>query len=323
MLLKLFAGYDGGGTKTASVLVDETGRLLGTGVGGPSNYLYCGKEMAATSVKDATQMAFTNAGLNMCKIECAYMASAAILLAHGESHVPFFSSCIDANHVICESDIYPIWYGSVREAPAVISIAGTGAITYVCSKEGFFRVSGYGPLLGDEGSGYDLALRGIRLACRMYDDRIPCDEQFLNAVFEHYGVRTPLELLRVLNKDDVRSKVASFARVIFDLYTSGNPVAAELLEASADEIALAVRTAAEKANCKEPLPVVFSGSLVHPDRAVYPMLRKRLLEEGSPICSVHSLEVHPAVAAAALALHSQGYDHAAEVLLQKAKGVLL
>ena len=52
--MKLFAGYDGGGTKTACVLTDETGRILGSGLGGPSNYLYCGREVAAESVRTAT-----------------------------------------------------------------------------------------------------------------------------------------------------------------------------------------------------------------------------------------------------------------------------
>ena len=61
--MSLFIGYDGGGTKTACVIADDKGRLLGTGIGGPSNYLYCGKEMAAASVQNATERAFHKAGM--------------------------------------------------------------------------------------------------------------------------------------------------------------------------------------------------------------------------------------------------------------------
>ena len=32
-----FLGIDGGGTKTRAIILDETGRLLGAGLGGPSN----------------------------------------------------------------------------------------------------------------------------------------------------------------------------------------------------------------------------------------------------------------------------------------------
>ena len=198
--MKLFAGYDGGGTKTACVLTDETGRMLGSGLGGPSNYLYCGREVAAESVRTATSEAFANAGLPMARLDTAYMASAAILIQHGDAHVPFFSTCIDAEHVICESDIYNIWFGSVRERPAVVTIAGTGAITYICSPEGHLRVGGWGPLLGDEGSGYDLGLRALKLACRMYDGREPEETAFMDAMFRLYDTATPGELLRKLNK---------------------------------------------------------------------------------------------------------------------------
>ena len=246
--MRLFAGYDGGGTKTACVLTDETGRILGSGFGGPSNYLFCGREVAAESVRAATAEAFAAAGLPVQRLDTAYMASAAILIQHGDAHVTFFSTCIDADHVICESDIYNIWFGAVRERPAVVSIAGTGAITYICSKEGYLRVSGWGPLLGDEGSGYDLGLQALKLVCRMYDGREPQEQLFMDAIFSHYDTKTPFELLRVLNKGDTRSAVADAAKEVFALYQQGSAAAAALLERCADEIALSVLTATRRDN---------------------------------------------------------------------------
>ncbi len=53
--MKLYAGFDGGGSKTACFLCDEEGNLLGSGLGGSSNYLFCGKTAAAEAVKAAKQ----------------------------------------------------------------------------------------------------------------------------------------------------------------------------------------------------------------------------------------------------------------------------
>ena len=318
--MKLFAGYDGGGTKTACVLTDETGRILGSGLGGPSNYLYCGREVAAESVRTATAKAFADAGLPMQRLDTAYMASAAILIQHGDAHVPFFSTCIDADHVICESDIYNIWFGSVRERPAVITIAGTGAITYICSKEGHLRVSGWGPLLGDEGSGYDLGLRALKLACRMYDGREPEEAAFMNAMFRHYGVSTPGELLRTLNRGDTRSAVAGAAKEVFSLYGQGSAAAAALLESCAAEIELSIRTAIRRDGGSAEYPLILSGGLVREESPLYAMLKSRLLQPGSGISEITALQVHPAVASAALALHHAGLEDAVEDLLEKAKG---
>ena len=318
--MKLFAGYDGGGTKTACVLTDETGRILGSGIGGPSNYLYCGREVAAESVRTSTAQAFADAQLPMQQLDTAYMASAAILIQHGEAHAPFFSTCIDADHVICESDIYNIWFGSVRERPAVITIAGTGAITYICSKEGHLRVSGWGPLLGDEGSGYDLGLRALKLACRMYDGRDPMEQTFMDTMFRHYEVSTPGELLRKLNKGDTRSAVADAAKDVFALYSQGSAAAAALLKDCAEEIIRSVQTAIRRDGGAREYPLILSGGLVREESPLYEMLRSRLLQPGSGISEITALQVHPAVASAALALHHAGLEDAVEHLLETAKG---
>ena len=318
--MKLFAGYDGGGTKTACVLTDETGKFLGYGVGGPSNYLYCGREVAAESVRTATENAFADAGLPVRKLDTAYMASAAILIQHGDAHVPFFSTCMDARRVICESDIYTIWFGAVRERPAVITIAGTGSITYICSKENFLRVGGWGPLLGDEGSGYDLGLQALRLACRMYDGRESEERAFMDALFGHYELSTPGELLRKLNKGDTRSAVADAARVVFSLYDQGSPAAKALLEHCAEEIALTVQTAIRRDSGATEYPLILSGGLVREESPIYGMLKEKLLQPGCGISEITTLQVHPAVASAALALHFSELPEAVETLLEARKG---
>lgn len=313
--MKLYAGYDGGGTKTACVLVDQDGRYLGNGIGGPSNYLYCGKETAAASVREATAAAFERAGIAPQRLETAYMASAAILLQHGESHVPFFASCIDADRVLCESDIFPIWFGAVKDAPAIVQIAGTGALTYVCSKDGFHRVSGWGPYLGDEGSGFDLGSHALHLLMRMSDGRLERDAAFSDAIYSHYGITTPGEMVRVLNRGEMRSLVASCAKVVFRLYHEGNETAKGLLKYCADELALSVLTAARAAAHPEPLPLILSGSLVARESALISMLTQRLLYEGSPVAWLGWPKAGPAVASAALALHHDGRFAAVDALL--------
>lgn len=318
--MKLFAGYDGGGTKTACVLTDESGQILGFGLGGPSNYLFCGREAATESVRSATEGAFANAGLSSRRLDTAYMASAAILIQHGDAHIPFFRTCIDAEHLICESDICNIWFGAVRERPAVVTIAGTGAITYICKKGKFLRVGGWGPLLGDEGSGYDLGLRAIKLACRMYDGREAEDRSFMDAIFRHYALSTPGELIRALNQGDTRSAVADAARVVFALYAQGSPTAAVLLESCAEEIALAVQTAIRRDDSADDYPLILSGGLLRDGSPLCDMLKARLLLPDSRISEITTLQVHPAVASAALALHHAGLADAVENLLMKARG---
>ena len=304
--MKLYAGFDGGGSKTACFLADEQGQLLGQGIGGPSNYLFCGREVAGKSVRDALDGAFRAAGLEKQRLSCAFVGSAAILLGHGDFHAPFFREWIDTDRLFCDSDILPVWFGGAKGGEAVVAIAGTGSIAYGCTIEGFFRVGGWGPLLGDEGSGYDLGRRALQTAARMADGRMKAEPAFVQAVLDTYGVETPHELISAVKGEDSRSKIAACAKTVFALAETGSAAADKLLEETAEELSLLCRTAARKAG-RETLPVVLTGGL---SAGILPRLKKQL-------SSVIPLQMHPGLACAALALEKDGLRQAARRLLEE------
>ena len=49
--MKYYLGVDGGASKTAALVTDETGKSLGTGIAGPSNHLRVGIETAARNIE--------------------------------------------------------------------------------------------------------------------------------------------------------------------------------------------------------------------------------------------------------------------------------
>lgn len=307
--MKLFAGFDGGGTKTVCCLADETGRLLGIGRGGPLNYLFCGKETAAASLSNALASAFAAAEAEPRCLAGVFVSSAAILLGHGEAHKPFYAEHLSAERLDCDSDILPVWFSGAGDDPAIVVIAGTGSIAYGCSKDGFTRVGGWGPLLGDEGSGYDLGRRALQTAARMADGRIAENAAFLAKIQQHYGANTPHELIWAVNGADSREKVAGCAKTVFSLADRGDPTAQGLVAQSAMELALLIDTARKKAG-GEDWPVVLSGGLA---AAMLPHLQH--------IGDVRLLSVSPAVCAAAIALHRAGLTHAAQRLLKEGAAV--
>ena len=304
--MKLYAGFDGGGSKTACFLADEQGQLLGQGLGGPSNYLFCGREQAGTSVRDALDGAFRAAGLEKQRLSCAFVGAAAILLGHGDFHAPIFREWIDTDRLFCDSDILPVWFGGAKGAEAVVAIAGTGSIAYGCTNEGFFRVGGWGPLLGDEGSGYDLGRRALQTAARMADGRMAAEPAFLQAVLDTYAVETPHELISAVKEEDSRQKIAACAKTVFHLAEAGSQAADKLLEEAAAELSLLCRTAAKKAG-REVLPVILTGGL---SAGILTKLKTRLT-------SVMTLQMHPGLACAALALEKAGLQEAAQRLLEE------
>lgn len=320
--MDLFAGFDGGGTKTLCVLADDGGNILGVGRGGPSNYLFCGKELAAQSVRDSIKEAFLQAGAAQRPLKGAYMCSAATEIYSGERHVPFFSSCIDTETLTCNSDIVPVWYGAVQYKPAIISISGTGAATYACWDHEYKKAGGWGSLMGDEGSGYDLGHKAVQIATRVFDKRED-DIEFLQAICKHYDVETPRGLFGVFNSGDSRSLVASATIPVFELYLKGNATAKRLLEYAADEIVLAVKTAGREAGFDSPVPLVVSGSLLHPERPLYKLVEAHFKKDPNCVAYVMVSPVHPAVAAAALALDACGRREESLALLESGRKLQL
>ena len=304
--MKLFAGFDGGGSKTVCCLTDEQGRLLGLGHGGPLNYLFCGRDVAARSVQDSLSGAFAAAGLDAQPLTGCFVSSAAILLGHGDFHKPFFEECLNAVHLDCDSDILPVWFGGAGTDPAIVVIAGTGSIAYGCSPQGFTRVGGWGPLLGDEGSGYDLGRRALQTAARMADGRAKEDPGFLSEILRFYQVETAHKLISAVNGPDSREKIAACAKVVCQLAENGDPSAESLLAESARELALLIQTTQQKAG-GQGWPVVLSGGL---SRAMLPRLKALTTAD------VRCLEVHPAVSAAAIVLHRAELKDAAQRLLK-------
>src|SRR5437763_996363 len=55
--MKYFLGVDGGASKTAALVIDDSGKSLGNGLAGPSNHLRVGIETAARNIERAVNKA--------------------------------------------------------------------------------------------------------------------------------------------------------------------------------------------------------------------------------------------------------------------------
>src|ERR1700730_9500483 len=60
---RLYAGFDGGGTRTTCILCDSEGSVLGLGSGGPSNYHNMGVRGALASRKGSFEGALAESGM--------------------------------------------------------------------------------------------------------------------------------------------------------------------------------------------------------------------------------------------------------------------
>ena len=101
-------------------------------------------------------------------------------------------------------------------------IAGTGAVAYGRNAEGVtHKEDGFGYLLGDRGSGFNLGLYALRYTLdSMQQDR---SDALTVAVLAHTGARIQNEILQWLYGEFSPARVASLAPIVGELAESGVP----------------------------------------------------------------------------------------------------
>jgi N-acetylglucosamine kinase-like BadF-type ATPase len=144
----------------------------------------------------------------------------------------------------------------------VALICGTGSIAWGRAPDGrSARAGGWGYLLGDEGSGYDIALRALRLATQTADRRAAAPA-LLQAALDHWGLQEPEQLIgQVYRLETTRAEIAALAPRVVALADAGEPAAMHLLDDASGELAQLVVAVACKLDLIAP-PVALAGGLL-------------------------------------------------------------
>jgi N-acetylglucosamine kinase len=183
-----YLGIDGGGSKTSFLLVDEYYNEVCHHQTGPSNYLSVGSQAARESIVQ---------GLSLLteppNIVCAGFAGAG-----RPEGVAFYrdvlQSLLPAAQVIIESDAFIASIGAIGVDPGILLIAGTGSIVIGRDKDRtMFRVGGWGPYFGDEGSGFWIGREAVRAALRSIDVNAP--SEFTQRITSRLGLNSVSEVV--------------------------------------------------------------------------------------------------------------------------------
>jgi len=213
-------GVDSGGTKTVAWLASQDAALeappLGEGIAGPGNPRAVGFSAAQSEILRAVQLAFAAVGQPARPVAAACLALAgAGRPAEQDVMLRWAASVRLAERVMVTDDAEPVLAAGVREGWGVALLCGTGSLAWGRNVRGeMARVGGWGYLLGDEGSGYQLACQGLRAALRAADGR--SEPTSLSALLlNELGAASPEQLVeRVYGGPMTRRELAALARVV-------------------------------------------------------------------------------------------------------------
>jgi N-acetylglucosamine kinase-like BadF-type ATPase len=251
LLSDLVIGVDGGGTKTVAWLAplvdDGANRVLGRGWAGPGNPRAAGFETAQANMNAAIAAAFADAGLPRTQVAAACFGLAgAGRPAEQEQIAAWARRHGIARKIHVCGDAEPILAAASPDNWGIALIAGTGSLAWGRNKAGeTARCGGWGYLLGDEGSGYAIALAGLRAAMRAADGRGP-QTDLLPRFFNQLGAQSPADMIvKVYSAEMSRDKLAALSEVVFDLATT-DEVAGKIIDDAVEDLADLVGTLARQ-----------------------------------------------------------------------------
>ncbi|HLZ22081.1 MAG TPA: BadF/BadG/BcrA/BcrD ATPase family protein [Ktedonobacterales bacterium] len=258
-----YLGVDGGGSKTLAIVVDAHGNEHGRAVAGSANYSAVGLERAVAHVLAAAEEAARAAGT------CLPLAAAWLGLAGVDrpaDHtilLPHLSSLANAVHLTNDAELL---LSALPGQAGVVLIAGTGSIAVGRSSRGATtRAGGWGHILGDEGSGYDIGRRALVAATRFADGRGE-PTLLLPRILRAWHLTEANELISHVYYDEDKAAIARLAPLVLQAAREDDHAARRIVRRAAIELALAAVTVGNRlAYRAAPLPIALGGSLLLQD----------------------------------------------------------
>lgn len=235
---RYYLAADGGGSKLQTILYDEHYHVVRTGRVAGVNTLYKPAETVRQSV--LTMMDTLMEGLDG-RIAAADLC----LLGANEDMLEAIESYGQGCDIRFHSEAV-VGLAACFKTDGVVALSGTGSDAFfVRNGERIHAVGGWGPLLGDEGSGYDIGLSSLKAAIYSYEGRRE-PTMLYDLVMERWeldhlwGIVTHLA-----GNPDARHEVASAAKLCSVAAHRGDKTAIRIYEKAALELFLQARTVIE------------------------------------------------------------------------------
>ena len=241
----LFLGIEGGGTRTLALLVNERGEVVRRIEAGPANLRLLDDGELIQRLRDIGKEAPAPCGIGIG------MAGARTKADHDRirraaarvwPRVPCFAT----------NDLETALMAATDEkgdpgATRVLVLSGTGSCCFARARSGeTAKVGGWGHILGDKGSGFEIGLRALKAVVYYFD----CDRTWSRlgrGILRKLQLNEPDDLIgwvRGAGKDEI----AALAVEVFDAWAGRDSIASDILEGAAwglarDAVACARRLA--------------------------------------------------------------------------------
>lgn len=301
-----YLGIDGGGTKTKAVILDDSGRVIGSGWGESSNFGNIGVALATRHIQTAVEQAVAEAGIAAPPFAAAFLGIAGVVSQEDRNIVESIAQQLHLapdNRIGVDHDCRAALAGGLGGEPGIVQIIGTGTSCFGLTTDGRrWMAGGWGHLIADEGGGYWMGIQAMKAAAAAYDTR----EQatlLLGMVMDALGISDFGQIMqRVYSQQLSVTEIAALSQLVIEAAQQGDAVARDIIAAGMGEVARCVEAVATYLDFPaDMLRLVCVGGITQAGDVVMEPLRRAVYQR-LPHCQIATPMFDAAVGAALLAL---------------------
>lgn len=260
-----FLAIDVGGTKTDYALADES-RVLARARAGSIKRMRVDAQTAADHLQEALRELTAKSGLDLGDVERTCVGTAG-------NTVPLVTDWLRkeiparvGGDLLVLGDVDIALDAAFPGEPGVIVIAGTGSNVAGRTLQGeVLTAGGWGPVLGDQGSGHRIGLEALRALCLALDSNSSSD--LLRAVLDFWKLKSIPDLVAFANASPAPD-FSQLVRVVVECAERGDQVAQTVLDRQGRELAqvvsLLLRRMQERIDGKPlAIGIAFAGGIMN------------------------------------------------------------
>ncbi|MHC8669204.1 BadF/BadG/BcrA/BcrD ATPase family protein [Bacillus cereus] len=281
--MKYMIGVDGGGTKTEAIAFDKDGNELVRATSGFGNILIDFEE-ALVHIMEA---------INQCQKSlinghCVCLGLAGISGANTNELTLRLKKKYGTKIEIL-NDAMIAHAAALKGKDGILTIGGTGAICIGKKGEVYQYSGGWGHILGDEGSGYWIALQALKKMAIQFDQGISLCPLSLN-IQRQFQLLTPSHIKSLVYTSS-KDKIAAIAPLVIQEARDGNNDAHEIMMQAGKELARITVNVYNKLNFKHSTPIAVSGSILRLVPEIFAVFKKCCEESMKEITFVSQAEM--------------------------------
>ncbi len=248
---------DGGGTKTESAAYDHDGKELSREYTGYGN-MTLNKEIAVSNILDSIEKC--ELVKNNEKLTNIYLGIAGI--EAGENR-KILKEAVEKKFNITPyiyNDAEIAMHALLKGNDGILTIAGTGSISFGISNGVKKRSGGWGHVLGDEGSGYYIALRAFKNM--IYEEEEGLENSVLtNEILKKLKLKD-IESIKGFIYSSTKDEIASIAKVVAKAAEHGEENAIEILKDAGTEIGKITERVWKRLGKPKKVNIALKGSVI-------------------------------------------------------------